>query len=662
MTTHEHLTAIGNPRAHRSTQIGSRSKGFNSSNFWGLLERPLFEDLETYITSDFDSKQQQSLPGEALFGMAAHIASRRYPEFQKKYARYIQYAAHASLPAAEGIGGRVLEALDLVDQENHDTMLSWLREAVSTGSLTAAEDMARESPECLREAKQAFRKHGGYNDIALAIPGVPESSSGELFELTTESTSRICNSVDAPDLNLDSQGNCLLHYAATFGKSCVIEYLVSERGAFVNSQNYQGETPLYKACLSGHETAVRTLVHLRANVKILSNTFNISCLHWLFNFDTMAIRNVAKLLIAGGKADVNARIKATAIENVKEQLVTQHFPFHWPFGTPLHWAIAARSQVAADALLEFGADIDAFDFPEDDGDRQTALTMAMYRHDAEMVEYLLNKGAAPDCIDSKGRNLVHFMAANSSNLHRRHALPRSVWSWISHGSAENHLGQLRRCLLAAKKSGVNIDLQGIRSRTPLIEAIESEDACSALILLEAGANPQLSCPTGESLLQRWLSVDSRRLDYPDLYIPVLSELLNRTKDINHQDSLTRDTVCHCAAMNRGSEEQFEEALSLLLACNPAPNLDARDYYGATPLLAVLGDLEATELGLRADSLIQRGADLELKGNDGEDFLHLLCSNGKLSDQETLIIVTSLLGRYGSVTAETDSFGISFKAR
>ena len=645
---HERLTATRAPTMHPSPKMGSRCHDLNHYSFWHAIDLPLLEDLENYITPDFDAKEQQSLSGEVLFGMAAAIACNRNPGFQKKYARYVIYAAHAKFPAAEGIVGRLLEALELVDQEDYDTRLNWLRKSVSNGSLTAAEDMARLCPEYIQEAKQAFRKYGGYNDMSLAIREGLGSTSGELSGLTTESASRICNYLGTPDLILDNQGNCLLHYAATYGKASVIRYLVLQRGACVNAQDYQGETPLYKACLSGDQTVVRTLVQLHADVNLVSKQFNISCLHWLFNFDTNAIKDVAKLLIVDGKADVNARIRSPTVEKPNEHLVTQHFPFHWPFGTPLHWAVGARSQAAADVLLEFGADMNAFDFPEGDDNRRTALTMAMYRHDAEMVEYLFSKGAASDYIDLRGRNLVHFMAANHNNLNLGFSLPRPVWSWISHGSAKNHLGQLRRCLLAAKRSGVNIDLQRVpTSETPLVDAIENEDACAALVLLEAGANPDMLGSTGMLPLQQWLVVDARRLAYPDLYIPVLSELLNRTKNIDHHDSFTGQTVCHYAVNNSCSNEQFDKVMSLLLACKPAPNLESRDFSGATPFSDVLRNLNlrTEDIQGRVESLIQYGADIESKNDDGQNFIHYLCSNRKLSDQETLDIITSLLARY-----------------
>lgn len=615
------------------------------AKFWQNLDIPLLAELEQFITTDFDPTRQRVLSGEILFGMAASNALYRNTGFQKKYTLYVIYAAHAGSLAAQGIAKRILTSHDLAGREDGNIRLGWLQNAISTGSLTAVEDIKLLYPEHLQEAKQTFRKQGGYSNLSITAQINSLGSPGQLSGLTIESASRICNSRDNPNDVLDTQGNCLLHYAAMFGQSSVIEYLVLRRGACVNIENYQKETPLFKACLAGHDVAVRTLIRLHADATIVSKPFNISCLHWLFNFDRNTIGSVAKLLIADGKADVNATTNSAAIGGSKQHIPTQHFPFHWPFGTPLHWAISARSTAAANVLLELGADVDAYDFPESDSDRQTALTMAMYRHDADMVEYLVSREANSNKLDSKGRSLVHMMAANYSSLNRAFQLPRCVWSWTTHGCSRSHLEQLRRCMLAAHNSGVEIDSRRVRSQTPLVDAIENEDACVALVLLEAKADPDILCPTGESLLQRWLLVDARRLDYPELHMPVLKEILNRAKNIDHRDSFSGESAFHYAATANCSDEQFEEVMSLLSTFSPAFSLDAQDRYGATPFLKVLSDLNTKNLRVRAESLLARGANIELRTHDGEDFLHYLCSNFELSDQETLQIARHFLARW-----------------
>ena len=616
----------------------------NVAKFWQLLDVPLLTELEQLVTIDFDPIKQQVLSGELLFGMATAKALHRDVGFQKTYARYVIYAAHAASVAAQGIANRIVAAKYVSRQEIDRTILKWLQNAVSTGSMTAIEDLRIMYPEHIHEAKQTFRKKGGYNSLTFTTQIGPAGSLGEVSGLTIESALQICQSLDSPDDSLDTQGNCLLHYAAMFGVSDIIEYLVLRQDVCVDIENHQKETPLYKACLAGHGEAVRTLIELHADATIVSEPFGISCLHWLFSFDNNSIGPIARLLISDGKADIDAKVKSIVIERSKHQIPAQHFPFHWPFGTPFHWAIAARSTAAADVLLELGAAIDAYDFPEGDNDRQTALMLAVYRHDAEMVEYLLSKRVDFRMLDSNGRNVLHMMAANHSSLNRAFPLPRSVWSWTTHGSASSHLAQLRSCMLAAHKSGVEVNARRQRSQTPLVDAIENEDACVALVLLEANADPDILCPTGESLLQRWLLVDARRVDYPEMYMPVLEKILQNATNVGHRHSFAGESAYHYIATATCSDEQYEKVMWLLSTFSPAVSIDDQDRYGATPFLKVLSDLNTKNSRARADSLLERGADVELRAHDGEDFLHYLCSNFKLSDQETLEIGTHILAR------------------
>lgn len=613
------------------------------ANFWSFLDRPLLAELETYIGPDFDPAKQQTLSGEILFGMAVAVASYRSPGFQQKFVRYVSYAAQASDLSAQGIVCRILEAHGMAEKENESIKLDWLQQAASTGSLAAAEDLMRIDPPRFRAARIAFRRSGGYNYPNNANYTIAEAKPDDAFSMTVRDVSQTLIAVGTPDLALDHRGNCLLHYAATYGNCDVIEYLVGQRGADVNIQNHQDETPLYKACLSGDGATVKLLIQLGADPTIVSQPFHISCLHWLFTFDGEDMEEVAQLLHAQGKAAINATVTRST---VKQPLVTRHFPFRWPFGMPLHWAIAQRSQLAANVLLERNADINGFNLTEEDNDRETALSMAVYRRDADMVEFLIRKNADATIIDSNGRNLIHILVVNDP-FNRACRLSRSIWSWTMHGSADSHIKEVRRCLQALLNCGVSLDHCRKRSQTPLVDAIENEDGCGALVLLQAGADTDILCPTGESLTQRWLRVDARRLDYPEIFKPVLSELLNHAGNLDHHDSFAGETIIHEAALCVCSNEQFEYVFDLLSSSTTQAtmNLNVRDRYGATPFLKVLESLDTTDTIIRANKLMERGADISLKNNDGEDFLHYLCSNFKLSDQETLNFAKVLLKRW-----------------
>src|SRR3989338_9268296 len=58
-----------------------------------------------------------------------------------------------------------------------------------------------------------------------------------------------------------------LHYAADFGKTEVISYLLS-KGAKVDANDAYGITPLLAAVYEGHADAVRVLVKAGASLKV----------------------------------------------------------------------------------------------------------------------------------------------------------------------------------------------------------------------------------------------------------------------------------------------------------------------------------------------------------------------------------------------------------
>ena len=128
-------------------------------------------------------------------------------------------------------------------------------------------------------------------------------------------------------------------------------------------------------------------------------------------------------------------------------------------------------------------------------------------------------------------------------------------------------------------------------------------------------------------------------------MPVLEKILHGATNIGHRDSFAGESAYHYVATATCSDEQYEEVMSLLSTFSPAVSIDDQDRYGATPFLKVLSNLNTKNLRARADSLVEHGADIELRTYDGEDFLHYLCSNSKLSDQETLEIGTHLLERW-----------------
>ncbi|XP_059179268.1 myotrophin-like [Physella acuta] len=66
------------------------------------------------------------------------------------------------------------------------------------------------------------------------------------------------------NVNKEIQGRLPLHYAADYGQTEVIEYLIS-KGAKVNAPDKYGITPLLSAIFEGHTASVRLLLEKGAD-------------------------------------------------------------------------------------------------------------------------------------------------------------------------------------------------------------------------------------------------------------------------------------------------------------------------------------------------------------------------------------------------------------
>ncbi|GFN98694.1 myotrophin-like protein [Plakobranchus ocellatus] len=66
------------------------------------------------------------------------------------------------------------------------------------------------------------------------------------------------------DVNIEVQGRLPLHFAADYGQTDVIEYLLS-KGATVNTPDKYGITPLLSAIFEGHTSSVKLLLEKGAD-------------------------------------------------------------------------------------------------------------------------------------------------------------------------------------------------------------------------------------------------------------------------------------------------------------------------------------------------------------------------------------------------------------
>lgn len=617
--------------------------------YWISMDNVVFEQLEQHFSdTDTDSGPGPGpvFPGETLFGMAIRLTVSRTPGFEKKILVYMGAAAKRSFSPAQAIIKRLYEAhgLSLATIADDQLMESWLFNAVSTGSLIAEEDLADLNPDLLQKAKASFRETGGHNG-GFSNLTTPQT----LFSnLDVDTARNLCDEKGNVEFLVDLEGNRLLHMAAMFDKHDVIKYLVEERGATINCQNDRGETPLYNACLAGHRSTVEVLITLSADASIISKPYGLSPLHWLFNFEKQHIPHIAHLLISKGKAKVNATIASEKVGNYEQQIPFEHFPFYWPFGTPLHWAAFARSVTAIDALLSFGADINRVDSKTED-EAQTALAMAARRGDSKIVQYLLEKGANPKYIDGLGRNPFHMMALNYNSSNRLLRFWEGFQSWVYNRSFINHLAEVRKCVLAIRDAGGNLNGRrdpSVTGNTPLIDAANTKDCALSLALIETGADAScLERDSQRSLLHIWADVENSRLAYPEAFPTLFQTLINSTKDLHAKEAYRGDTVLHriVNASSSITEEEFEERICVLTTQDRPININITNDHGTTPLMQALSSRSPGSAETSSKILLRFGARIDFKADeDSRDFIFIICENPILTDSESLRLLKMLL--------------------
>jgi ankyrin repeat protein len=182
------------------------------------------------------------------------------------------------------------------------------------------------------------------------------------------------------------------------------------------TQDWGGETPLYKAASNGKLPAIKSLVKYGAQVNS-TNMENLSLLHWLVKRDGI-LEGVLSTLVQLG-ADVNVRANTDigvtplymAAQGGKEEYVRELVKMGADVDlfcgqyNPLHIATASGKLGAVKALIAAGAKLD---LPTQNNDKITPLCLAICYNQKEIFNNLLKLGANPNIV---GKTLSPVLAA-----------------------------------------------------------------------------------------------------------------------------------------------------------------------------------------------------------------------------------------------------------
>jgi serine/threonine protein kinase/ankyrin repeat protein len=418
---------------------------------------------------------------------------------------------------AKAVVPRVLEYLDWSPPPEVEAHIGdWLKIGVCTGSILARHYLSERDPAGYSEALDRFRRNGGYN-LFYSLIDMEQSHGSTFINRPTEK---------------NEHGYSYLHWLASCGSHASLrEFLDSTILYDIDEKTSQNETPLYLACARGSWDIAYELLDHGASASTTCTAFEISCVHWLFNFDEEFQGPILDKLLHSG-ADTNAKAACP--------MPFLHYPLSLPGGTPLHWAVVLSDHSAIKVLVSRGADVhirdgcdpyhlddririlnhfggpdrEAFSVSEIKTKGLSPLDYSAMEHDPYIFELIISsrKEVNLNSVDEEGLSVLHRLGAyplqytrkgekfskepfRGSRAKQKANLSQTVESIIRLG------GDLE--LLSTPQSHLTQEQQGgwkFESRTPLMMAALRGRPIIVETLLKAGARCDTANDEGATAL------------------------------------------------------------------------------------------------------------------------------------------------------------------
>ena len=339
------------------------------------------------------------------------------------------------------------------------------------------------------------------------------------------------------------EGETVLMTAARTGRPEVLQLLLDHGAAINTKEGWMGETALMWAAAENHPDAVTLLVKRGADLNARATLLKFP--KYLFNGSTM----VSTPLPRGGMTALLLAAREGALDGVR-------------------------------ALVEGGANLNITD-----PDGTSPLVMAILNRHNDIAKFLIEHGADPSVADSTGMTALYAaidLRTVGPLINRPTPKPTStvdnaeiVEALLAHGANAN--AQLRLPLLPRYHNAG--DKQLAEGATPLMRAAKALDLPMMKLLLEHGANPNLSTKNFMTPLIFATSGGGRgRVEDADV-IAALKLCLDHGADINAFDNTGATALL--AAVQRG------DSIVKFLVEHGA-DLDLRDKQGRTPLDVAMG--------------------------------------------------------------------------
>lgn len=461
------------------------------------------------------------LSGGELFdiflGGLARFVNKEYPSKEKFYIQALLKSAVKGFIPAQAVISRVFDTYDipLRVEINAEKVTGWLLAGASTGSSLALEDLQETDCDMAELATSRFYlQGGGHQYLTEAIP------ERTLWAKTTLTELEAMHAY-TKDVKL------WIHRLAMWGNHEAIRELLKTTNVLVNDLYPDENSPLHLACVAGAHETVKLLCSHGANASFQDQD-GVSCMHWLFNFPADEIENIGTALFKAGAA-------LDSFTSIPSSL--PHFPFTYPPGTPLHWAVTASNATAVITLLRMGAkagirngddpyvrdlnvrELDVHDItdgglmstPPGSVQGLSIVDLAAANHDWKILRaiYSVTEVSATICnVDEEGYSAFHRLS------HHRVGTIANTYFWYPAfaGPSPRRARAIGRTIEALKIMGGQIDgftriscLEGYNgivpgNLNPLMLAVTKGDIDVVQELLRSGANPNAVNDVGNTAL------------------------------------------------------------------------------------------------------------------------------------------------------------------
>ena len=274
----------------------------------------------------------------ALFlSLSFDLLRRRDSEEGHVYLRALVDSANAGYVPAQAVVTRVFASAGLPNSfvPDQKKRLEWLKVGARSGCRIARFDLSNIDETLAEEASSQFRAHGAYQMTFC---------SQEEHDLWREYLSTW------PTFHWSHLSKRLDTMEATRRASMLGEELWgSHENTFSEDRpDKVNRFLVIMACLAGCSETLERLCLENVNVSFKWGKPGLTCLHWLFNFPAEKIDRICDLLLAGG----------CEVDRLSTHPIINHqYPYKWPTGSPLHWAITDQNHNAVEMLIRNGANI-----------------------------------------------------------------------------------------------------------------------------------------------------------------------------------------------------------------------------------------------------------------------------------------------------------------